>query len=41
VLGLVGFVLATIGTMLFFADGLIALAIYHALADAAPAPAPG
>jgi hypothetical protein len=36
VLGLVGFVLATIGTMLFFADGLIALAIYPALADAAP-----
>jgi hypothetical protein len=36
VLGLVGFVLATIGTTLFFADGLIALAIYPALADAAP-----
>lgn len=35
-LGLVGFVLATIGTTLFFADGLIALAIYPALADAAP-----
>ena len=36
VLGLVGFVLATIGATLFFADGLIALAIYPALADAAP-----
>ncbi len=36
VLGLVGFVLATIGTTLFFADGLIALAIYPVLADVAP-----
>jgi hypothetical protein len=36
VLGLVGFVLATTGTTLFFADGVIALAIYPALADAAP-----
>ena len=36
VLCLVGFVLATLGTMLFFADGLIALAIYPALADATP-----
>ena len=33
VLGLVGFVLATIGTMLFFADGLIALAVCPALAQ--------
>lgn len=33
---MVGFVLATIGTTLFFADGLIALAIFPALADAAP-----
>jgi hypothetical protein len=36
VLGLVGFVLAIVGTVLFFADGLIALAIFPALADAAP-----
>jgi hypothetical protein len=36
VLGLVGFVVAIIGTTLFFADGLIALAIFPALADAAP-----
>ncbi len=36
VLGLVGFVLATIGTMLFFTDGVIALTIFPALADAAP-----
>jgi hypothetical protein len=36
VLGLVGFVLATIGTTLFFTDGLIALAIYPALAGTAP-----
>lgn len=35
-LGLVGFVLASVGTVLFFADGLIALAVYPALADAAP-----
>jgi hypothetical protein len=35
-LGLVGFGLATIGTALFFADGVIALAIFPALADAAP-----
>ncbi len=35
-LGLVGFVIATVGTVLFFADGLIALAIYPALAEAAP-----
>ena len=32
----VGFALAVIGTVLFFADGLIALAIFPALADAAP-----
>jgi hypothetical protein len=36
VLGLVGFVLATIGATLFFADGLIALAIFPAIADTAP-----
>jgi len=36
VLGLVGFVLATIGTMLFFADGLIALVVFPAITDAAP-----
>lgn len=35
-LGLVGFALAVIGTVLFFADGLIALVVFPALADSAP-----
>src|SRR6266542_1706947 len=36
VLGLVGFGLATAGAALFLADGLIALAVFPALAAAAP-----
>jgi hypothetical protein len=35
--GLVGFVLATVGNTLFLADGLVALAIFPALATNAPA----
>jgi hypothetical protein len=35
-LGLVGFVLAVLGTALFLADGLIALIIFPAVADRAP-----
>ena len=37
VLGLIGFVLAVVGTALFVADGLIALGIFPALAIGAPA----
>jgi hypothetical protein len=35
-LGLVGFVLAVLGTALFFGDGLIALIVFPAVADRAP-----
>src|SRR3954470_5859357 len=35
-LGLVGFALAVLGTVLFFGDGLIALILYPAVADLAP-----